>query len=494
MNPRWIASSLVLSAVLLVLGTSPAWAQQPPARPPGQTQPPAAQPPAAQPPAPAPPPAAPAPPPAAPAPPPAASAPQAVPAPAPETAPAPTPVPAAAPAPAPAPVATPSTPPPPAQSPLVPEGESARMASRPAHSIAFHPGHGLEVRSDDGDFQLNTKIRFQLRYMIDQTSGNDAQQAFAVHRARVEFSGHIFGKHNTFHMQFALSPHDLNQGTTGLANTPILDAFMTFTQLRDANFQVGQYKVPFSRERLMSDSATELVDRSITNGEFNLDRSLGFDVRSHDLGGLGVLRYYAGIYTGLPRDSHTLTSFHMLYVARIEVLPFGEFADYSHADFARTMKPRLSIGLAYAFVDHARRNRGVLGAPPGDLGTTQMNVATADAILKVAGLDVNLAGYLREGSRNAGPAAPPTEAARNGVGFTGQIGYLIPQLPFEVAARYSAIRGTGTTSLGDSNEIGGGLSWYFARHPFKVQTNFFHQWGSGITTDNQFRVQLQTTL
>ena len=102
--------------------------------------------------------------------------------------------------------------------------------------------------------------------------------------------------------------------------------------------------------------------------------------------------------------------------------------------------------------------------------------------------------------------AASTGAARNGYGLHVQAGYLFPRTAIEVAARYSGVRGVGTadpgdladdttgfTSLGREDSVGGGLSYYFAGHPWKLQTDFFHSWKDGDQSESEdlFRLQLQ---
>lgn len=386
------------------------------------------------------------------------------------------------------------------ESPLVPEGEAATMASRPVTGphVYFKPGSGLVVESEDGDFAIATRLRAQLRYTLDhdETNGNNTQ-AFEVRRARVQFKGHVFGKNNKYKLQLAVSPHDMDvEPGLGPTVTPLLDAYFDFTHLRDLAVRVGQYKVPFSRERMISSGDLEFVDRSLTNKEFNLERDLGFTLHSGNLLGLDMLRYYAGISIGEGRDAHLPGDFDMLYVARVEYLPLGMFEDYEQGDFERLEKPRLSFGLAYAFQDSAKGLKGIGGDTPVDGGTTDYHIATADAVFMYGGLSATLAGYLRYGSRNV-PAGVPANPAnpRDGVGITGQVGYLIPHMPLQVAARYSAVRGTGATSLPDNNELGAAVGYYFAQHVFKIQADYFHQWLDAFDAGNDtFRLQLQVAL
>jgi hypothetical protein len=82
-----------------------------------------------------------------------------------------------------------------------------------------------------------------------------------------------------------------------------------------------------------------------------------------------------------------------------------------------------------------------------------------------------------------------------------QAGYLVPDTRFELAARGGLIKASskrGETSLTDRYATTFSVSWYFARHPFKIQADVSQIWdpdqevySKGATT---FRLQLQASL
>jgi hypothetical protein len=399
----------------------------------------------------------------------------------------------------------------------------------------WKPGTGLTFTSDDGRFMLATRLRAQLRYQVDleneeQEDGSyelaDPEQIFQIRRARLQFKAHAFNKHNKMKVEFAFSPRDLSMDADRVPHrTPLLTWYMEFDYLRDFTIRAGQYKIPYSRQRVISSGNLQLVDRALAQGEFNHDRDIGIDFRSKDLAGLGgKLRYYAGVYMGEGRDfgdKNATKDFKLHYLARFEVLPFGKFKDYSEADMERMQKPGLSLGAAYAFHDDSQGLKGVNGDTPTDGGLTSYHSATADYLFKYKGFSSSGEFHWRKGARTAGdvmvedPTDPTmevpaeVEAARNGVGWFVQAGYMIPRQPIEVAARYSGIRGTGTddpggltagdvgdgtyTSLGQRDSLGGGLSYYVAGHPWKIQGDYFKQWNDGTLKDggHGVRVQLQ---
>ncbi|MBX7079500.1 MAG: OprO/OprP family phosphate-selective porin [Nannocystaceae bacterium] len=358
-------------------------------------------------------------------------------------------------------------------------------------------GKGWTVSSKDKRFSLQLRGRIQFRYDMEHpgVSGKDAQQSLQIRRARLVLMGHMFSPHVKYHFQFGFAPRDMQNDLPNengsIRRNPLRDARIEFDRLRDFTVWMGQMKVPFSRQRVISSAYMNLVDRSIANVEFNLDRDIGIEALSKDLGGLGGrLAYYAGVFMGEGRNAFDLTDFGMLYMGRIEVLPFGKFDDYTEGDLARSKKPGLSIGAAYAFHDDAHIAKGNVGDPPADGGTTDFHHMTADLVFKWYGLSLSSAMHMRRGfnRKNGGKlddmGAPiATVAARQGVGWYGQLGYLVPKIPLEVVGRYAFNRGIfGTTSLPDADEAGGGLNWYFVGHDLKLQVDYFRLWDETMGT------------
>ncbi|MFZ6184821.1 hypothetical protein [Nannocystis pusilla] len=368
--------------------------------------------------------------------------------------------------------------------------------------LKFTPGKGLEVKSKDGRYSLSLSLRTGFMYSGRRQAGAAYDHAFEIRRLRLVFSGNVFSKSIKYFVQLAVAPRELNFVDGVARNGPLLDNYVVFDRLRDANLRIGLYRVMYTRERNIADINPLLIDRSLANAEFNVDRDIGLDVRSEDIGGLGKLRYYAGVFMGDGRDQNRFSDPGLMYTARVDFLPFGLFDDYEASDQTRLRRPRLSLGFAYAFNDRARNNRGVLGSPPADGGTTNYHNLTTDMMFKWAGFSLEAAFLWREGRRNPGHAvddmgAPlPVEAARNGHGWMTQAAFLIPRTGLEPALRTSGIRGLGLTSMPDRNELGGGLNYYFAGHNLKLQLDYFRTWDRGAAdlAGDLVRLQLQVAL
>jgi phosphate-selective porin OprO and OprP len=384
-----------------------------------------------------------------------------------------------------------------------PKGEEEMMGDHPveAGGIKFRPGKGVEINSADDDFQLRIRVRVQLLYSLvrgnlgprDADEPEELRNDFAIRRARFIFQGHAFGKDNQYKLEIdPLRPDNV-----------VLDYYLDFTQNKNVEVRVGQYKISSNRQRVISSGDLQMVDRSSVNAEFSLDRDIGLDIRSRDFLGKNRMRYVLGISAGNGINNFHFQDFGMVYLVRLEYLPLGIFDDYTEVDFDRT-GPRLSIGSTYSYFVHAEKQLGMIGAPFADGGTANYQFAYADVMFKARGFSLLSEFALRTGTRIVGdittdPDGNPIEPtlARNGAGWMAQAGYLIPKIRLEFAARGSIIRAIGSsTSVQDSNGTTFSASWYFFRHPFKIQADVSQEWRSEAFNDGgtTVRIQLQASL
>jgi phosphate-selective porin OprO/OprP len=405
-----------------------------------------------------------------------------------------------------------------APSRFLPPSDPAKMAEAPVDGgrSKWRPGTGLEVATQDRRFSLTFGLMAQLQLPIHHTPAipgvdgamdtpvaNDVTLQFR--RARMSLGGNLFTQHIKYKIQFTMAPIEMGFKDGVPHRVPILDWYFTFDRFRDATFQVGQYKVPYNHQRMLRVVGMQFVDRSGANNEFTMDRDIGLDIRSKDVGGLGHLRYYAGVYLGDGIARYGPSDTGLMYLGRVEVLPFGQYDDLEESDHERSVKPKLLIGGGYAFIDRdPHDNHGFFGAIPADGGTTSTHNATADVNFRWAGFSFEGAFFWRKGWRQPGKNLDvagdpiPVVAARNGLGYFTQAGYLLPRLPIELGARWGQIKARGdeaTTSLKDQNEAGAVLNYYFARHALKLQLDYLKLWGAlgaRYGTD-QVRLQLQVT-
>ncbi|MCC6876131.1 MAG: porin [Sandaracinaceae bacterium] len=391
----------------------------------------------------------------------------------PESEPEPVPVPETAPAPAPAPAAE----------------------TRPEPEVRFtaEPGRGFTLRVGDA-FSANLQPRIQLRYALHVTDDDgDADRSpelaheIQIRTLRLWFRGHVLDPDVRYGIQLALGANDFEAGNA----SPVFDAYVDVTELRDLSFRIGQFFVPFDRARTIREFALQSVDRAEAIRELTLDRDMGLAIYSDDLFGLGGrLAYQLGLFGGDGRNRFGGRELGLLYTARAMVRPFGSFDDDREGDTARTAEPRLAIGAAFAFNHQTDRPRSTTGAPY-DGGTFDYLHFASDLVFKWRGFYLLAEIVWRQAtlpSRNVifpdGTAG--TIFARDGWGAVIQSSMMLVE-GLEVWARYEQSEAIGPTdpawitqAASRGRGIAAGVNYYFNSHFFKLQLDWAHSFGDDL--------------
>lgn len=355
-------------------------------------------------------------------------------------------------------------------------------------------GRGVSFASNDGRFSMTMRGRIQPRLTVSDRDDRDTDIDFAVRRARLVFLGNLGSHHVQYYVQLSFAPGDLEPDQ----NIVLRDAVMTWSKWRDLNIRVGQTKVPFNRERVISSSALQLVDRSIVNAELNLDRDIGIHFFSNDLFGLGErLGYQISITNGQGRNRANVGA-GLLYVARIQVQPLGRFElsdAYSEADLSRSPTPRLSIGVGGGYNHRSERELSTLGAFFAESSFDQIH-GEVDLIYKQSGFSLQSEFLIRQATEDAKTVVIDGEAvtdiSRSGFGYFVQAGYMFPRR-YEIAARWSELRPTHwvDTELTTRREMTVGLSKYVLDHNLKVQADYGYLFGQAFE-DRQHLARIQS--
>lgn len=378
-----------------------------------------------------------------------------------------------------------------------------------AFKAEFKPGKGVRLTSSDKRFELKIGARLQIRYRasIDRKSDGSEQvdHLFEVRRARLTLSGHLFGKHNEYRIALGFSPRDMGLRDDGtLKRGPLVSASLAFTHLRDANFEIGQFVVPFNRQRSVSSAKLAFPDRADVGAEFAFGQDLGIAISSDDVGGLDHLRYAAGVFVGDGRALDASLDGSLLYAARVEVFPMGIYSGWGEeGDLDRHKHVRVGLGLGYAFHDKTEPEDGA-APPPAD---SDAHSLTVDGQLVVRGVALEGAFFWRLNGRELGGSDEvvldangdlvSTPPAPSDLAGYGQIGWLLPKVPLEVSARYGQIVPLADVSAARPlHELGVGLNWYIAEHPFKVQAAWYRTWRDEpfATGNDDVTLQVQATL
>ncbi|MEW6299381.1 MAG: porin [Thermodesulfobacteriota bacterium] len=166
---------------------------------------------------------------------------------------------------------------------------------------------GFLLRSADGNFSLRVGGRASLHalYQQEDTIQNDT---FFIDRARLYLEGALYK-----YFQYKVE----NDFTSSAG---LRDASLNINYDRRANVQVGQYKVPFSYEALLSKRYTDLVERSaVTLSTVSPSRDIGLML--HGRLGDGLLSYQLAVLNGAGQNRQDNNSAKDL-AARFVLAPF----------------------------------------------------------------------------------------------------------------------------------------------------------------------------
>jgi len=363
-----------------------------------------------------------------------------------------------------------------------------------AEGLYVEFGRGVRLGPEDGRFRLTIRGRVQTRATVRTSTaeGEDADILFEVRRARLVFLGELPDHNLQLYLQLGLSPGDMDPERP----IPLRDAVVTWTPLRDLNVRVGQMKVNYSRERVISSSALQFADRTNVNAEFSLDRDVGIQLFSNNFLGIhDAIGWQFGVYGGAGRN-RTEPGTGLLYVGRLQFNPLGTFSDsLVEADLTRTRDARLSLGVTAGVHPEARRERTNQGAILGE--TVRAAHYGADILFKYAGLSLQAEWLMR--TMTPGSFTVTDEeglesevVTRSGLGWLVQVGYVFAN-GFELAGRYSIVQPVGDTSAVTRTAIPMlGVGQYFLRHDLKLQADYAQQYIDGRDTPiHEGRLQLQ---
>jgi phosphate-selective porin OprO/OprP len=367
-------------------------------------------------------------------------------------------------------------------------------------------GKGIfHIVDKDSTWSMNFAARMQFlsnsNWEVSDNKFVNPTQDFLVRRSRLKFDGFAYSPKLTYKMELGLSNNDISGGSEFTSNTPryILDAVVMWNFYKNFSLWVGQTKLPGNVERVVSSGNMQLVDRSLLNSRFNIDRDMGIQLRNEfTLGKEFVVRQKLAFSQGEGRNITTGNLGGHEYTARVELLPFGEFTsdgDYSGGDLKREKTPKLSVASTYDFNNNAVKNRSNQGAYMfNDLGFYETNIKTlfVDAMFKYNGFS-----FMGEyADRTAGDAFAKNsdgtltgDKVEIGKAINLQSGYLFKN-NYEIAARYTQIDLDKTISnKGAQKQTTLGVSKYIVGHKLKIQTDVSYLGVENGTDEVMWRLQ-----
>ena len=350
-------------------------------------------------------------------------------------------------------------------------------------------GKGLiNVFAKDSSWSSKVAFRYQTRYEgnYDLVDSDYTGRAF-VRRARIKGNGFAFSPKITYKFEY------------DVANGYVLDAVVKWNFTGKWTVWFGQTKLPGNIERVFSSQKLQLVDRSLLNSKFTLDRDAGAQLRHHfKLGNTFLVREIFAVSQGEGLNDKSKSTGNG-YTGRIELLPFGNFTkkgDYFASDLKREKTPKLMLSATYDFNQNAMLSRGQKGDYLiGDLENLQ--TLFIDAHFKYQGFSF-FGEYVDRKTSDGSPLLENSfvdgesidECYYTGESINLQLGYLMKN-NWEIAGRYTNVNANDLYDNNDLNQYTIGFSKYVVGHNLKVQTDFSYSTEQGENDKLLFRLQTE---
>ncbi len=343
----------------------------------------------------------------------------------------------------------------------------ARAAPQPGVVAGYDPEIGTFVRTADGRWELNPYAMVQVTHIATGHGSDLDSNGFNLHAAKLIFHGHAFLPTLSYHLQ-------LNAGEGRVAAE---DVYLQWRATSWFSVLVGQYEVPFNRQHITLEAYQELVERSLVDARFNLQRDIGIIGYFSD----PARRYEAtvGLFNG-SRQNLANDESGYLTTLRLAYNPMGPIA-FREADIDDTHRPKLSVAVAGAF----NPERVVPGATSNAPSTSLRQIAQGafEVTLRFRGVSLSTELHARRQVESGSTAV-------SSAGGFEQIGYFIVPSRLQLVGRFARVTGP-VAKLEGVGEETVGLGYYFMGHRLKLQADGSHLETRTVRTGWRIRTQLE---
>jgi phosphate-selective porin OprO/OprP len=348
-------------------------------------------------------------------------------------------------------------------------GSSSAVLAAPLPGVAagYDPERGTFVSTADGRWELNPYAMVQLTHVTSGQGSRVEATGFNLHAAKFILHGHVVDPSLTYHFQI----------NAGEGRVVAEDLYLHWRATPWLSLLVGQNEVTFNRQHITLEAYQELVDRSIVDARFNLQRDIGAVATLSD----PQRRYEAtlGLWNGARQNAPNDDTGY-LGTLRLAYNPQGPIA-FREADLEDSRTPKVSLAVAGAY----NPERIAVGQSSVPSTSTLHHVAqgVAEATLRYRGLSLTNELHVRRQAIDGAPHAWDT-------GGFAQLGFFLVPRHLQLVSRLARVAGT----VNKSDPIGEetvGVSYYVLGHRFKLQTDASHLETRASREGWRARVQLE---
>lgn len=335
--------------------------------------------------------------------------------------------------------------------------------------------------SPDGRFLLILEGQEQVRWIYNYhelpklplaqgTDFRSHRHGFEVARSRLTFRGHVFSPDLEYFIRgdFYGARQAPNPVAPGFAF--LLDAWIRYNLTDEWSVKVGQFKIPFNREELVSSAEQLAVERSLANELLNLGRSQGVELDYHDDDNAFSAAYTDGATASFlntnqqnvpwntfnPNNPNAGTDY--AFAARFERKIAGTWEQFN--DFTSPVGDQFAMMVGLGGQVQRGENNGAPSATPNELGSVG---ATADLSVEWGGANA-FAAFIWQYADNP-PGAP---VKFYGIVVQGGI-YVAPKWEVFARAEYGWI--DASASIEDLSVVTAGVNYYIDGHDVKWTTD-----------------------
>jgi len=330
---------------------------------------------------------------------------------------------------------------------------------------------GFELSTADGNYKLQIQSRFQFRYAYpfdtDPVTFSDFQdektQTFKINRARLKVGGNVFQPWIKYYWEY------------DFPGTNLLDFRLMLEKFKFLKFKVGQWKIHYNRERIISSGKQQTVERSILTRPFTIDRQQGISFYGR-LKGKGIIdfNYWFSVLTGTGRGSTSNDDQHLMFMSRLQWNCFGRGLSFTSSDTKYHKQPTGLIAIAGVtnrspYTRFSTGGGGQLeGFESGDPGQYRVNQFLIETAFMFKGLSWQQEFHWKEINDKVN-----TETTIL-IGNYVQLGYFFHYLwnsfpkPLEVAFRFAVYNPDINIEGDQRREYSFDINWFFKDHLNKL--------------------------